>query len=79
MTSATKSNEKLVNQKLCNTVLILDALYATLKSFFHVFMVKKTFILKFSVQGQLISKCPSSVFFKSTKKRRKLCKDFFFF
>ena len=25
MTSAAKSNEKLVNQKLCNTVLILDA------------------------------------------------------
>ena len=26
MTSAAKSNEKLVNQKLCYTVLILDAL-----------------------------------------------------
>ena len=26
LTSAAKSNEKLVNQKLCNTVLILDAL-----------------------------------------------------
>ena len=27
LTSAAKSNENLVNQKLCNTVLILDALY----------------------------------------------------
>ena len=27
LTSAAKSNEKLVNQKLCNIVLILDALY----------------------------------------------------
>ena len=27
MTSAAKSNQKLVDQKLCNTVLILDALY----------------------------------------------------
>jgi hypothetical protein len=26
LTSAAKSNEKLVDQKLCNTVLILDAL-----------------------------------------------------
>ena len=27
LTTATKSNEELVNQKLCNTVLILNALY----------------------------------------------------
>ena len=30
MTSAAKSNEKLVNEKLCNTVLILNALYINL-------------------------------------------------
>ena len=29
MTSTAKSNEKLVNEKLCNTVLILDALYSS--------------------------------------------------
>ena len=33
LASAAKSNEKLVNQKLCNTVLILDALYMYVRWF----------------------------------------------
>ena len=33
LTSAEKSNEKSVDQKLCNTVLILDALYSRILSF----------------------------------------------
>ena len=33
LASAAKSNEKLVNQKLCNTVLVLDALYMYVRWF----------------------------------------------
>ena len=48
MTSATKSIEKIVNQKLCNTVLILDALYDNHCIFGHEYT--------FAVQGLI---CPS--------------------
>ena len=52
MTSAAKSNEKLVNQKLCNTVLILDALYLVVVfSSFHDLLSEKHLLNQNSLKG----------------------------